>query len=115
MDLDRLRSGEDRTALFFSVWSLANKAVIAFAAGFVLNVLAFFDFQAAGENGPEQIMALRAVFIFLPVICYVGALIIMWGYPISEERHRRMIGMLERREARRRAKSLAAVPNPTSA
>lgn len=101
VDLDRLRSGEDRTGLFFSVWSLANKFVIAFAAGFVLNLLALFDFQAAGQNGPDQIMALRVIFIFLPVVFYLIGFAVMWNYPISEERHKRMIGLLERRIARR--------------
>jgi len=102
VDLDRLRSGEDRTGLFFSVWSLANKLVIAFAAGFVLNLLAFFDFQAKfGANGPEQIMALKVVFVFLPIVFYVAAFAMMWNYPISEERHKRLIGLLERRSARR--------------
>lgn len=102
VDLDRLRSGEDRTGLFFSVWSLANKLVIAFAAGFVLNLLAFFDFQPKdGANGPDQIMALRVVFVFLPVVFYVAAFAMMWNYPISEARHKRLIGMLERKSARR--------------
>ena len=101
VDLDRLRSGEDRTGLFFSVWSLANKLVIAFAAGFVLNLLALFDFDARGANGPDQIMALRVVFIFLPVVFYVAAFLVMWNYPISEVRHQRLLGLLERRRQRR--------------
>ena len=102
ISVDRLRSGEDRTGLFFSVWSLANKLVIAFAAGFVLNLLAFFDFQPKdGANGPDQIMALRVVFVFLPVVFYVAAFAMMWNYPISEARHKRLIGMLERKSARR--------------
>lgn len=114
VDLDRLRSGEDRTGLFFSVWSLANKFVIAFAAGFVLNLLALFDFDAKGQNGPDQIMALRLIFIFLPVVFYVIGFAIMWNYPISEERHRRMIGLLERRSARRaRAASGTAMETPS--
>lgn len=110
VDLDRLRSGEDRTGLFFSVWSLANKFVVALAAGFVLNLLALFDFEAKfGANGPDQIMALRVVFVFLPIVFYVAAFAMMWSYPISEERHKRMIGMLEKKSARRRAKALEAV------
>ena len=109
VDLDRLRSGEDRTGLFFSVWSLANKMVVAFAAGFALNLLAFFDFQAKfGVNGPDQIMALRVVFVFLPIVFYVAAFAMMWNYPISEERHKRLIGMLERKSARR-AKQAAVI------
>jgi glycoside/pentoside/hexuronide:cation symporter, GPH family len=101
VDLDRIRSGEDRTGLFFSVWSLATKLVIAFAAGLVLNLLALFDFQATGTNGPEQINALRVIFIFLPVFFYVIAFLVMWNYPISEARHKRLIEMLQRRSERR--------------
>jgi Na+/melibiose symporter-like transporter len=101
VDLDRLRSGEDRTALFFSMWSLANKLVLAFSAGFALNLVAWFGFDAKGVNGPQQLLALKAVFIWLPVAFYLAALAVMWRYPISEARQRRLIGFLERRNARR--------------
>jgi glycoside/pentoside/hexuronide:cation symporter, GPH family len=110
VDLDRIRSGEDRTGLFFSVWSLATKLVIAFAAGIALNLLALFDFQATGDNGPAQINALRMIFIFLPVFFYIVAFLVMWNYPISEARHRRLIGMLERRMARRARSPQPAAP-----
>jgi glycoside/pentoside/hexuronide:cation symporter, GPH family len=99
VDLDRLQSGEDRTGLFFSIWSLANKLVLAFAAGFVLNLLALFDFNASGDNGPDQIMALRLIFIWLPVLCYIGAMAIMWNYPITEEKQREMVAELSRSRA----------------
>lgn len=110
IDLDRLKSGEDRTGLFFSVWSLANKLVAALAAGFALNIVALFDFQAAGENGPTQIMALRVVFVFLPVFFYICAMLVMWNYPISEARHKRLMGLLERRIERRAQAALADRP-----
>jgi len=103
VDLDRLRSGEDRTALFFSVWSLANKLVLAFSAGFALNAVALFGFRAKGENGPDQILALRVVFILVPIVFYLAALTVVWRYPISEARHQRLIGFLERRKVRREA------------
>jgi GPH family glycoside/pentoside/hexuronide:cation symporter len=101
IDLDRLRSGEDRTGLFFSVWSLANKLVAALAAGFALNAVAFFGFVASGENGPTQILALRVVFVFLPIMFYVSALCVMWNYPISEARHGRLMALLQRKNERR--------------
>ena len=104
VDLDRLRSGEDRTALFFSMWSLANKLVLAFSAGFALNVVSYFGFQAKGENGPEQLMALKIVFIWLPVVFYLAALAVMWRYPITEARQKRLVGFLVRRRERRAAR-----------
>ena len=105
VDLDRLRSGEDRTALFFSMWSLANKLVLAFSAGFALNVVAWFGFQATGKNGPEALRALEVVFIWVPIAFYVAAFAVMWGYPITEARQRRLVGFLERRKARRERRS----------
>ncbi len=101
IDLDRLRSGEDRTGLFFSVWSLAQKLVVAVAAGVALNAVAFFGFQASGDNGPTQILALRVVFVIVPIIFYASALAVMWNYPITEARHARLMNLLERRLARR--------------
>jgi GPH family glycoside/pentoside/hexuronide:cation symporter len=110
IDLDRLKSGEDRTGLFFSVWSLANKMVAALAAGFALNIVALFDFQASGENGPTQILALRVVFVFLPVLFYIAAFSVMRNYPISEARHQRLMGLLQRK-SERRARGAAADPS----
>ncbi len=105
VDLDRLRSGEDRTALFFSVWSLANKFVLAVSAGAVLWLLGyFFGFDAKGENGPEQIQALRLVFCLLPMPFYFVAFAVVWKYPITEARHQRLIALLERRTERRTAR-----------
>ena len=46
-------------------------------------------------------MALRVVFVWLPVLCYIGALCVMWNYPISEARHKRLMGLLQRRSERR--------------
>lgn len=107
VDLDRLKSGEDRTALFFSVWSLANKFVLAFAPFITLNTLAFFDFHAKGDNGPTQILALRMVFCVAPILFYLGAMFVIWNYPISEARHARLLGLLQRR-VERRAKSVVS-------
>jgi Na+/melibiose symporter-like transporter len=115
VDLDRLRSGEDRTALFFSVWSLANKFVLAVSAGAVLWLLGyFFGFDAKGENGPEQIQALRLVFCLLPMPFYFAAFAVVWKYPITEARHHRLIALLERRTERRSARRAEAAAASTS-
>lgn len=62
IDVDRLESGEDRTGLFFSTWSLAQKAIVAWATGLALLILEFAGFEPTGQNGPEQIRALKIAF-----------------------------------------------------
>ena len=100
IDIDRLRSGEDRTALFFSVWSLANKLILAFSVGFAFWVLELAGFHAAGDNGSQQLWALKIVFAGIPVLCYACAMAIVWNYPITEARHARLVGRLKRRAQR---------------
>lgn len=87
IDIDRLESGEDRTGLFFSSWSLAQKAIVAMATGFALLILEFAGFQAAGDNGPAQIWALKIAFAGIPAVCYATAVLIIRPYPISEAAH----------------------------
>jgi glycoside/pentoside/hexuronide:cation symporter, GPH family len=99
IDIDRLESGEDRTGLFFSSWSLAQKAIVAWATGFALLILEFADFQAVGENGPAQIWALRIAFAGIPILCYAAAVWVIRPYPISEERHAQVLRQLAARSA----------------
>ena len=100
MDLLR-HSGEDRTGLFFSVWSSANKLAVA-VGGFVATTLVSWSgFQGHGANTPEQIEVLRMVFCVLPMFFYIAAFAVIWKYPISEARHLRLIGLLQRRVARK--------------
>jgi len=97
IDLDRLETGEDRTGLFFSSWSLAQKAIVAWATGFALLILEFAGFQPAGENGPTQILALKIAFAGIPVMCYAAAVWIIRPYPITEERHALVLQQLASR------------------
>ena len=99
IDIDRLQSGEDRTGLFFSSWSLAQKAIVAWATGFALLILEFAGFQAAGDNGPAQIWALKIAFAGIPTLCYAAAVLVIRPYPITEERHARVLQQLAARSA----------------
>jgi glycoside/pentoside/hexuronide:cation symporter, GPH family len=99
IDIDRLQSGEDRTGLFFSSWSLAQKAIVAWATGFALLILEFADFQPSGENGPTQIWALKMAFAGIPTLCYAAAVLVIRPYPITEERHALVLKQLAARSA----------------
>ena len=99
IDIDRLESGEDRTGLFFSSWSLAQKAIVAWATGFALLILEFADFNPTGVNGPTQIWALKIAFAGIPVLCYAAAVLIIRPYPITEERHAAILQQLSTRSA----------------
>ena len=94
VDIDRLTSGEDRTAQYFSVWSFAEKLIPAFTIGVTFNLLGFAGFDAAGTNSPEQLWVLKLLFGGLPALFWISAILVMLRYPITETRQREVLGAL---------------------
>ncbi len=108
IDLDTLRTGEDRAAWFFSAWQFATKCSMALAGWLALQAVGWFGFDPAigPENGPSQMLALKVVYAIVPSVCILIAMRIAWNYPITEARHRRLRENLAKRTQRR----LAALP-----
>lgn len=110
IDLDEMRTGENRAAMFFAVWSFTMKIALSFGPWLALMMLAWVGFDAApgAQNEPEHLFGLSLVYALSPPVFFTIAAIIAWRYPITEERHSRMRAALERRRDRR------AVAQPAS-
>ena len=98
IDYDRLRTGLDREGLYFGVWRMGTK--LARALGLGLNgvslwLIGFSAPAAAGDPG----MGWGLAVLFGPVvgILFLGAGLVLWFMPLTEERHRRIQGLLQRR------------------
>ncbi len=87
VDLDAVESGEDRAGLFFAAWSLAVKFIAAVGQGLAFTTLAWIGFEAKGDNSPDEILGLRIFYSAGPMLLYVIAMLIVWGYPITSKRH----------------------------
>ncbi len=101
IDLDTLRSGESRAAIYFSAWSFAQKACASLGASIAIFGLALFGFEASptAEHTPEELFGVRFLFSTFPSLFFLSAAAIMWTYPITEERHAEIRRELELREA----------------
>ncbi|MDH3641099.1 MAG: MFS transporter [Gammaproteobacteria bacterium] len=97
IDLDTLRSGENRAALFFSAWSFAQKATSSIGTAFAMFGLALFGFVAGADNGPDELFGVRFLFSTFPSIFFLAGAAIVWKYPITEERHAEIRAELEAR------------------
>lgn len=100
VDLDAVESGEDRAGLFFAAWSLAVKFIAAVGQGLAFTTLAWIGFDAKGTNTPEEIFGLRVFYSAGPMVLYVIALLLVWGYPITSKRHGELRLQLARRGLR---------------
>ena len=99
IDLDTLRSGENRAALFFSSWSFAYKATASVGAWIALMGLDLVNFNAApgAVNNVEQLFGLRFLFAVFPSLFFLLAAALVWNYPITQARHAEIRAELDSR------------------
>ncbi|MEM7218507.1 MAG: MFS transporter [Pseudomonadota bacterium] len=92
IDLDTLKSGENRAGLFFSTWSFTAKLAASLGAWLALMGLSWFGFDSSptGSNDADQLFGLRFLFALAPSVFYLGACALIWSYPITAERHAAM-------------------------
>mgnify|MGYP001163617548 FL=1 len=95
------KSSENIAGSYIAVWSLGSKLVAALALGTALPFLQLLGFDPNGINGADEIDALRLVYVLPPWLFYAVSLAILWRYPISAERLRRLKSAFDRRENRR--------------
>lgn len=103
-DRHRVETGHDRTALFFSAFSLSVKAGTALAIGIALPLVAWLGFDPKGANGPEALHGLLLVFALGPAIAHALSAALIHGFPLDEAAHAKVRETLARRDA------IAAVP-----
>lgn len=99
IDLDTLKTGENRAALFFSTYSFTAKLAGSIGGSIGLYGLFFIGFDTINPelNTPDQLFGLSLLFAVLPSAFYLTACAIIWHYPITEERHAELRAELEKK------------------
>ncbi len=101
VDLDTLRTGEQRTGLYFSLWGMVNKGAVAVGVFLATNGVAWFGFDpSSAENTAAAKMAVACLYSVIPAALACVALPLLWKYPLTRERQARMRDHIERRRAR---------------
>lgn len=100
IDLDTLRTRQQRAGLFFALWSMATKLALACAVGFAFPVLELFGFRPGADNAATALLALAVIYALLPTVLKVGAVLIVWDYPITEHRQQLIRRRIESRRVR---------------
>jgi GPH family glycoside/pentoside/hexuronide:cation symporter len=99
-DEHRLHTGEDRTALFFSVFSISMKAAMAAAVGIALPLVAWLGFDPrAVHNSPQALHGLLLTFALGPAVLHAIAALCISGFSLDAEAHGRVRRQLAEREA----------------
>lgn len=96
-DKHRLDTGVDRTALFFSMFSLTSKAAMAAAIGVALPLVAWLGFDPKADNTPAALSSLLYVFALGPALAHALSAWLIAGFPLDEAAHARVREALEAR------------------
>lgn len=102
VDVDSLRSGGRRAGAFFAVSGMTGKMATAFGSGVAGNMLALAGFDPSlgpGANGPEELLALAALYAIAPAVFFCAALSLLWRYPLTAEHHARLQAELAEQSA----------------
>ncbi len=84
LDLDTLRSGEQRGARYYGVWASAGRFAMALALGLAFPALAAANFSPQSEvAGGAGLWALTALFGPMPMLLKLLAAGIIWRYPLG--------------------------------
>jgi Na+/melibiose symporter-like transporter len=86
-DLHRAETGEERTGLYFSVFSLAEKLGGALAIGIALPLVGWLGFHAHGANTPAALHALVTVFALGPALAHAISAALLLRFPLDERAH----------------------------
>ncbi|WP_114391023.1 MFS transporter [Notoacmeibacter marinus] len=86
IDIDTAATGEQRSGLYFSAWSLATKLSLALGVGiaFPLLQLAGFDSAAGAGNDAPALFVLAALYGWAPILFKLIAIGLMWNFPLDE-------------------------------
>lgn len=86
-DKHRLETGEERAGLYYSVFSLSEKAGAAIAIGIALPLVAWLGFDPKAVNTPEALNGLLLVFALGPAIAHAISAALVSGFPLDEAAH----------------------------
>jgi Na+/melibiose symporter-like transporter len=94
-DKERLETGEERTGLYYSVFTLAGKLAGAAAIGVALPLVAWFGFDPKHANSPEALAGLLYVFALGPAIAHAISALLVARFPLDEAAHSEIRRQLE--------------------
>ena len=100
VDVDTAVTRQKRAGIFFAVFGAVDKIGIAigmFIALQVLNLTGYVPSEPITEAGKWMI---RIEYAVIPTFFFLLASAMVWNYPVTNERHAKLIAALERRKLR---------------
>jgi len=86
-DAHRLRTGEERSGLLFSIFNVTTNAGMGIAVGVAFPILAGLGFSAGGHNSPAALHSLHLLFALGPAFGHAVSALLIRRFPLDAARH----------------------------
>ena len=100
VDVDTAVTRQKRAGIFFAVFGAVDKIGIAIGLFIALQVLNLTGYDPSREVNEAGLWMIRLEYAVIPTFFFLLASYLVWNYPVTSERHARLIAALERRAAR---------------
>ena len=105
VDVDRVNTGDERTGLYFSVFSMVNKAGVALGVLIGTALPPLFGFEPSDAiHSDAAMLGFRAVFSFAGAPLALISMLLFWNFPIDRAKQR---SLRQEIDAARERKALA--------
>ena len=103
VDVDTAVTRQKRAGLFFAVFGAVDKIGIAIGMFIALQVLNLTGYDPSRGITEAGLWMIRIEYAVIPTFFFILASYIVWNYPVTNERHSKLIDALERRNLREQA------------
>ena len=100
VDVDTAVTRQKRAGLYFAVFGAIDKIGIAVGLFIALQVLNLTGYDPQVDPNAVGLWMIRLEYAVIPTFFFLLASYLVWNYPLTNERHSRLLAALERREAR---------------
>ena len=100
VDVDTAVTRQKRAGLFFAVHGAIDKIGIAVGLFIALQVLNLTGYDPQLPPNETGLWMIRLEYAVIPTFFFLLASYLVWNYPLTNERHQRLVAALARREAR---------------
>jgi len=111
VDVDTAVNRQKRAGLFFAVHGAVDKIGIAIGMFIALQVLNLTGYDPQVNPTEAGLWMIRLEYAVIPTFFFLLATCLVWNYPVTNERHAKLVASLARREAREQRGSLGVRTN----
>ncbi len=100
VDVDTAVTRQKRAGLYFAVFGAIDKIGIAAGMFIALQVLNLTGYNPQLEPSAAGLWMIRLEYAVIPTFFFLLASVLVWNYPLTSDRHARLLAALGRRETR---------------